>query len=144
MARKKTETVVVTWRVKEALRRRLESAATHNEVSVNAEITRRIEESFNRESLVDLYGKVERLMGGIIGMLEFEKRQALKDPTHPLSEDELLDHFETRLEENRRTERKLLEGIKRMRDERGDARRTAADIEPELFQPPQQSKGGKP
>src|SRR5262245_56471511 len=48
MAKKKTETVVVTWRVKEALRRRLEAAAEHNEVSVNAEITRRIEESFTR------------------------------------------------------------------------------------------------
>ena len=35
MVKKKTETVVVTWRVKEALRRRLEAAAAHNEVSVN-------------------------------------------------------------------------------------------------------------
>src|SRR5262249_451837 len=61
MAKKKTETVVVTWRVKEALRRRLETAAAHNEVSVNAEITRRIEESFSRSELTGLTENVYRL-----------------------------------------------------------------------------------
>jgi hypothetical protein len=61
MAKKKTETVVVTWRVKEALRRRLEVAAAHNEVSVNAEITRRMEESFTRAELASLTENVDRL-----------------------------------------------------------------------------------
>jgi hypothetical protein len=46
--RKKTETVVVTLRIKEALRRRLEAAAAHNEVSVNNEIMVRLIESFDR------------------------------------------------------------------------------------------------
>jgi hypothetical protein len=61
MAKKKTETVVVTWRVKEALRRRLEAAAARNEVSVNNEITRRIEESFTRTGLAGLAENVDRL-----------------------------------------------------------------------------------
>jgi hypothetical protein len=61
MAKKKTETVVVTWRVKEALRRRLEAAAADNEVSVNAEITRRIAESFSRAALIGLTENVFRL-----------------------------------------------------------------------------------
>jgi len=60
MAKKKTETVVVTWRVKEALRRRLEAAAADNEVSVNAEITRRIEESFARTDLTAFYENTSR------------------------------------------------------------------------------------
>src|SRR5262249_4658625 len=61
MAKKKTETVVVTWRVKEALRRMLEAAAAHNEVSVNNEITRRIEESFTRAELANFAESTERL-----------------------------------------------------------------------------------
>jgi hypothetical protein len=119
MAKKKTETVVVTWRVKEALRRRLESAATHNEISVNAEITRRIEESFSRESLVDLQDKVQKLMGSIIGRLETEARVASKDPTLWQDPDELQRLYEIRLEETRHVERQLLTGLKRLRDERG-------------------------
>jgi hypothetical protein len=61
MVKKKTETVVVTWRVKEALRRRLETAAAHNEVSVNNEITRRIEESFTRAELASVAESADRL-----------------------------------------------------------------------------------
>src|SRR5262249_28318645 len=61
MAKKKTETVVVTWRVKEALRRRLETAAAHNEVSVNNEITRRIEESCTGAELASFAESGDRL-----------------------------------------------------------------------------------
>jgi hypothetical protein len=63
--RKKTETVMITWRAKEALRRRLEAAAKHNEVSVNAEITRRIEESFTRAEQASLTENVDRLFAGL-------------------------------------------------------------------------------
>jgi len=61
MAKKKTEKEVVTWRVKEELRRRFVAAAAHNEVSVNNEITRRIEESFARSELASLRQNVDRL-----------------------------------------------------------------------------------
>jgi hypothetical protein len=47
MARKKTEIVAVTLRIREALRRRLETSAERNETSLNNEMTRRLEDSFD-------------------------------------------------------------------------------------------------
>jgi hypothetical protein len=129
--RKRTDIVALKLRLREALRKRLELAAKGGERSLNSEIVARLEQSFDRESLTDLHGKVQGLMGAVIDRLEHEKRRALKDPMQELAPDDLEQLYEIRLEENRRTERVLLEAIRRLRDERGDVRRTAL----------QQSKG---
>jgi predicted HicB family RNase H-like nuclease len=46
MARKSTETVAITLRIREELRRKLEGAAKRNDVSLNAEMANRLEASF--------------------------------------------------------------------------------------------------
>ena len=50
MARKKSETAVLGFRVKEPLRNQIEKAAKSNGVSMNAELVRRVETSFNNEN----------------------------------------------------------------------------------------------
>jgi hypothetical protein len=54
MPRKPTETVQVNLRVKEALRRRLAAAAAKREVSLNYEMTSRLEASFENTALRSL------------------------------------------------------------------------------------------
>lgn len=54
MARKSTDTVQLGLRIREALRRRVEQAAAKRAVSINYEITSRLEQSFDRESLFTL------------------------------------------------------------------------------------------
>ena len=49
MARKPTETVGLTLRIREELRRKLEREADRREVSLNREITRRLENSFQAD-----------------------------------------------------------------------------------------------
>ena len=131
MAKKKTETVVVTWRVKEALRRRLESAATHNEISVNAEITRRIEESFDRAGLINIRDQIE----GLINI-----------------RDQIEKALGSMMDQNRRREALVAIEVEQMRKAFYEANpeiraaeemiRAAEEGEPEL--PMQQPKGDKP
>jgi len=52
MSRKPSETVQLKLRFPEKLRQRIESAAARNERSMNAEIVRRLEQSFQKEDLL--------------------------------------------------------------------------------------------
>ena len=52
--RRPTETVQVNLRIKERLRRRLESAAKKRQVSLNYEMTSRLEQSLDAENLVTI------------------------------------------------------------------------------------------
>jgi hypothetical protein len=54
MARKLTDVVQVNLRLREKLRRQLEKAAARRQVSLNYEMTSRIQETFDRKSLFDL------------------------------------------------------------------------------------------
>ncbi len=54
VARKPTDTVKLQLRFSEALRRRLERAATVSDQSMNSEIVRRLEASFRREEKAEL------------------------------------------------------------------------------------------
>jgi Arc-like DNA binding domain len=51
MSRKPSETVQLKLRFPERLRQRIESAAARDERSMNAEIVRRLEQSFQKEDL---------------------------------------------------------------------------------------------
>ena len=51
MARKPTDTVAVTLRIPEELRRRLERAAKSRDTSLNAEMMRRLEDSFSQQDM---------------------------------------------------------------------------------------------
>ncbi len=59
--RKPTETVQVNLRMKEAMRRRLEQAAKKADISLNAEMLRRLEESFDRDEKRSLVEVTQRL-----------------------------------------------------------------------------------
>jgi hypothetical protein len=63
MARKRDTTVQVGLRLKEPLRKRVERAAKSNGVSMNAELVRRLEESFAQR------GVVHELFGGQANLL---------------------------------------------------------------------------
>lgn len=63
MSRKPTETVQVNLRIKEALRRRLEREAKKRGVSLNYEMTSRIDQSFNIEGLRDQETVTEDMKG---------------------------------------------------------------------------------
>jgi len=54
MPRKPTEIVPLMLRLRESLRHRLEQAAKHNDVSMNAEIIDRLEKSFSSEDMKGL------------------------------------------------------------------------------------------
>jgi hypothetical protein len=76
MPRKPTETVQVNLRMKEGLRRRLEREAQKQSVSLNAEMTRRLETSISAEERVaDLVGgeknlQLFRVLGPAIARIE--------------------------------------------------------------------------
>ena len=61
MARKLTDTVKLQVRLSERLRRRLERAAAALECSMNAEIIKRLEQSFEQ---VDEIEEIEKIFGG--------------------------------------------------------------------------------
>jgi hypothetical protein len=61
MARKPTEVVAVTLRIREDLRRRLERAAKKDGISLNAEMERRLEDSFDLTNTASL---IRVLVGG--------------------------------------------------------------------------------
>jgi hypothetical protein len=54
MARKPTDTVALTLRIREVLRRRLQREADKDDVSLNWEISRRLEASFEAERALDV------------------------------------------------------------------------------------------
>jgi hypothetical protein len=76
MARKPTEVVAVTLRIREDLRRRLERAARKAGVSLNAEMEKRLEDSFdlaNTGSLIRVLvggGFIANLLGAIAKVFE--------------------------------------------------------------------------
>jgi hypothetical protein len=61
MARKSTETVALTLRIREELRRKLERAAERNDVSLNNEMASRLEQSFQKEVEADLAAQIQDL-----------------------------------------------------------------------------------
>jgi hypothetical protein len=82
MPRKSTETVQVNLRMKEGLRRRLERKAKRQEVSLNAEMTRRLESDLDAEERVaDLVGgeknlQLFKVIGPAIARIEAETGKA--------------------------------------------------------------------
>jgi hypothetical protein len=54
MARKPSETVQTSFRIKEGLRRQIEQAAIRRGVSFNTEISMRMKESFDHEALLTI------------------------------------------------------------------------------------------
>ena len=54
MPRKPTETVQINLRIKEAERRRLEASAKERQISMNAEITMRLAQTFQQQQLLDV------------------------------------------------------------------------------------------
>ena len=67
MARKPTDTVHLRLRFDEKLRRRLERAAAENKQSMNAEIIRRLEESFQKQDQKQLISSIVQETLTIIG-----------------------------------------------------------------------------
>jgi Arc-like DNA binding domain len=67
MARKPTDTVHLRLRFGEKLRRRLERAAAENKQSMNAEIIRRLEESFRKQDQKQLITSIVQETLTIIG-----------------------------------------------------------------------------
>jgi Arc-like DNA binding domain len=61
MARKPTDTVIFSLRMREELRRQLEREAKRQERSMNAEIIQRLEGSFHREEERDLAAGLDEL-----------------------------------------------------------------------------------
>jgi Arc-like DNA binding domain len=71
VTRKPTDLVQLKLRFDERLRRRIESAAERNECSMNAEIIKRLEQSFKQ---VD---EIEKIFGGmLVGVLGMEEAKA--------------------------------------------------------------------
>jgi hypothetical protein len=76
VARKSTDTVAITLRIREDLRRRLEREANKNDTSLNAEMEARLESSFeltNTASLIRVLvggGFHADLLGAIAGVLD--------------------------------------------------------------------------
>jgi hypothetical protein len=66
--RKRTDVVKLQLRIRELLRKRLEDAARVKDVSLNAEIVSRLEESFTRASTQDDLNKMRAIVRD-----EFEK-----------------------------------------------------------------------
>jgi len=76
MARKRTDTIKLQLRLSERLRRRIERAAERNECSMNAEIIKRLEQSFEQVDKIEeiLGGEYNvalfRMLAGALGMVE--------------------------------------------------------------------------
>ena len=86
MARKPTDIVAITLRVREELRRKLQHQADRREVSLNNEMVRRLEGSFRQASIESLFDAFtgspqnSQLLAIIASALLFVKRdKALKD-----------------------------------------------------------------
>jgi Arc-like DNA binding domain len=98
VARKLTDTVKLQVRLSERLRRRLEQAAKHHEVSMNTEIVDRLDASLQREEL-------EKHIGGVmeqtihdavtktVRKLEWELRQRGLIPDQMARPQEVTEHL---------------------------------------------------
>jgi hypothetical protein len=66
MAKKPSDPVKLNLRFTEALRLRLEKQATKNQRSLNEEIIRRLEDSFQREDLEEFAERVAEKLGSTV------------------------------------------------------------------------------
>ena len=86
MARKRTDTIKLQLRLSERLRRRIERAAERNECSMNAEIIKRLEQSFEQVDKIEeiLGGEYNvalfRMLAGALGMVEAKVGSRWTDP----------------------------------------------------------------
>jgi hypothetical protein len=71
MPRKPTETIVTNLRLKEALRRTLAREAEKNQISLNAEMVRRLESSLEAEDKLELFALRQSMEAAWV---RFEKR----------------------------------------------------------------------
>jgi hypothetical protein len=85
MPRKKSETIGLNVRMKEPLRRKIETASKSNGVSMNSELVRRVEETFAKEEAgAAVYGgdKLEalfRVLGGAANLVEARTEKLLTE-----------------------------------------------------------------
>ena len=86
MARKLTDTVKLQVRLSERLRRRLERAAAALECSMNAEIIKRLEQSFEQvDKMEEIFGGRDKfalfqMLAGAIGIVEAKAGSRWTDP----------------------------------------------------------------
>ena len=86
MARKRTDTIKLQLRLSERLRRRIERAAAALECSMNAEIIKRLEQSFEQVDKIEeiLGGEYNvalfRMLAGALGMVEAKAGSRWSDP----------------------------------------------------------------
>lgn len=69
MARKTTATVNITLRMREGLRRQIETAAKKEDRSLNEEMVARLEESFKREKADEILAESKRIIANIHGLM---------------------------------------------------------------------------
>ena len=86
MTRKPTDLVQLKLRFDERLRRRIERAAERNECSMNAEIIKRLEQSFEQvDKIEEIFGgehnvALFRMLAGALGMVEAKAGSRWTDP----------------------------------------------------------------
>jgi len=67
--RAKTDTVHVSTRMRESLRAKLEAAAKRNDVSLNAEMSARLEASFERDEIRDAVAEAKAGVAELFGYM---------------------------------------------------------------------------
>ena len=88
MTRKPTDLVQLKLRFDERLRRRIERAAERNECSMNAEIIRRLGQSFEQvDKIEDIFGgehnvALFRMLAGALGLVEAKAGSHWSDPNN--------------------------------------------------------------
>ena len=88
MTRKPTDLVQLKLRFDERLRRRIERAAERNECSMNAEIIKRLEQSFEQvDKIEEIFGgehnvALFRMIAGALGMVEARTGSRWSDPAN--------------------------------------------------------------
>jgi hypothetical protein len=86
VTRKPTDLVQLKLRFDERLRRRIERAAERNECSMNAEIIKRLEQSFEQvDKIEEIFGGAHnvalfRMLAGALGMVEANAGSRWSDP----------------------------------------------------------------
>jgi hypothetical protein len=86
VTRKPTDLVQLKLRFDERLRRRIERAAERNECSMNAEIIKRLEQSFEQvDKIEEIFGGAHnvalcRMLAGALGMVEAKAGSRWSDP----------------------------------------------------------------
>jgi hypothetical protein len=90
VARQPNDTVQVNLRIKETERRRLEAAAEHNQVSLNAEMAARLARTFEQQHLVTLDHVADSVSRALQPLL-FEVHELAKAGDLIRATDELVD-----------------------------------------------------